>query len=75
MTPQPPSLPSPLHKLHDGIGVHEELIMIRSLLDGGSMAVDDVGNLREGRREGGREGEGEREEAGEKVREEIGRGR
>ena len=63
-----------LHQLHDGVGVHEELVVFRSLLERHGMAVDDVGNL--GRREeGGERREGEEDGGGGRGRRERERGR
>lgn len=43
----PPDTPthSLLSQLHDGVSVHEELIMVAPLRDRGSVAVDNVGDL------------------------------
>ena len=37
--------PSLLDQLHDGVGVHKELVVFRPLLERHSMTVDDVGYL------------------------------
>ena len=34
-----------LCQLHDGVGAHEELVVLTSLLDGGSMPVNDINDL------------------------------
>lgn len=37
---------SPLHQLHDALGVHEENLALRLAVQGGRVAVQDVGNLK-----------------------------
>ena len=41
----PGAMAIPLHQLHDGVGGHEELVVVGRALEGGCVLVDDIGDL------------------------------